>query len=250
MSIVETEALRPSVAAEPSILNPSTNGSHARTNGASRSAIPLVLPKDELRDEPGVSRPMTWQEYLDMTPECQPMDIVDGWKQYHYHYQTEDSEVASSPTLLHQRYVRRVLRVLETFGDIPGRGEPFTGPLDVLVQKEPKVRIRQPDVMFLSAERLRQQIGSFGYVPVDPAPELIVEVYSPSDRRVLKDEIEDYCRVDVKECWIVREEEETLEQFTLNPDGATSLGVFQKGDILESVVFSGLQLAVDDVFTS
>ena len=84
---------------------------------------------------------------------------------------------------------------------------------------------------------------------LDPAPELIVEVLSPSDTsRILADKIRDYRRVNVQECWIVSLGTRTVEVLRLTPEDERSLAVYAEGESVRSEAFPGLVVSVADVF--
>jgi Uma2 family endonuclease len=54
--------------------------------------------------------------------------------------------------------------------------------LDVVIRAEP-LRVRQPDALFISNERLDQVGGEPEHGPLKAAPELVVEILSPSETR-------------------------------------------------------------------
>jgi Uma2 family endonuclease len=87
--------------------------------------------------------------------------------------------------------------------------------------------------------------------PLEPAPELVVEILSPSDTRtVLSDKLADYVRVDVLECWVVHRKVPSVEALRLTPEGWESVATYAMGEIVQSITFPALTLAVADVFGS
>jgi len=105
----------------------------------------------------------------------------------------------ASPTVDHQETVINILELLRVYQRATRRGRALTAPLDVLVSRNP-LRTRQPDVLFISRERLEEAGGRFLEGPLTTAPELAVEVLSGSDtRRARADKIADYAAIGVTE---------------------------------------------------
>ena len=90
-------------------------------------------------------------------------------------------------------------------------------PVDVMISQTP-LRTRQPDVLFISFERLEQYgLDDMEELPyLDIAPELVVEIVSPSEStRKVSDKLVNYRWIGVQECWLVRSAEETIEVIQL-----------------------------------
>lgn len=196
-------------------------------------------------DIPGITRPMTYEEYLAGPEEMARYDIIDGYKIY----RTWGENKVPNPTRLHQRLVLRLSIVFAQWAQATRGGECITAPCDVRVAQNP-TRTRQPDVLFISSERLAQNPPPSDPSPLAPAPELVVEILSPSDtRRVLTDKLADYARVNVQECWIIGQNSETVEVVSLDASGVVStVAVYGHGQTVESVVFPGLTASVDALF--
>ena len=138
---------------------------------------------------------LTYEQYL-KSPEIKARyDIVDGVM-----------IMAPRPTLSHQTILRQLVRILDPFVRERQLGEVFFAPVDVLVRREP-LRTRQPDLLFVSNERA----GILGDI-VDGAPDLVVEVLSPSNSRAdIEDKLADYAGLGVQECWLVSPEARSVE---------------------------------------
>jgi Uma2 family endonuclease len=104
-------------------------------------------------------------------------DILDGWKVYRRYGQNQ----LTNPTIRHQRVQSRIARALEQYEAASGCGLTIAAPCDVLIRALPTTRTRQPDVLFISRERLGER-DLEDPAPLSPAPELVVEIVSPSDR--------------------------------------------------------------------
>ncbi len=150
---------------------------------------------------------------------------------------------------------RRQRMLLHVSGELFGHKRETGGhvvhtPFDVLIRREP-LQIRQPDVLFISHERLMAGGGPPKVGPLEIAPELAVEIISDSEtQRILGDKLADYVEIGVDECWVVRPEDRTVEVLALSPQGARSVRVFGDGEVVASVVFADLSVAVADVLAA
>jgi Uma2 family endonuclease len=141
-----------------------------------------------------------------------------------------------------------VARKLADYESQSGRGQAILAPCDVLIRREP-LRTRQPDALFISHERLAQCSDENDPAPLFAAPELVVEILSPSETpRMREDKIADYCRVGVQECWIVNQDTETVEALRLTATGAESIATYDQSQALRSAVFPDLTVAVAAIF--
>jgi Uma2 family endonuclease len=196
-------------------------------------------------DVPGVTRPMTYEEYLASPEEMARYDILDGWKVYRLYGEQQ----LTNPTIRHQRIQSRIARAFENYEMALKNGLTVEAPCDVQISRLP-LRNRQPDVLFISNERFGSR-SLEDPSPLAPAPELVVEIISPSDQTsVLAAKIADYRNVDVQEVWVVRSTEQTIEVMRLALDEIESMGVFEIGQVATSIAFEGLTVTVNDIFTS
>ena len=194
-------------------------------------------------DVPGITRPMTYEEYISGPEEMARYDILDGWKVYRLY----GDNLMPSPTRRHQRILARLLRRFQDYEATSGRGETVIAPYDVEITYQP-LRCRQPDLLFISRERLEQNAPSDEYAPLSPAPEVVVEIVSPSDTpSVLTVKIDDYRKVDVQEVWIVRSGPQTVEVLPLS-SGRTTGSIHGSGEVAMSLAFGDLTVPVDDIF--
>ncbi len=201
--------------------------------------------KEELEaaDVPGVTRPMTYEEYLASPEEMRRYDILDGWKVYRCYGEAQ----MTNPTIRHQRVQTRIARAFERYEESTRMGLTVTSPCDVLIRRRP-TRTRQPDVLFISHARLAGR-SLDDPTPLSPAPELVVEIVSPSDRpSVLAAKIADYKSVDVREVWVVRTENRTVEVVRLSADEIETVGTYGPGETAVSVAFDGLTADVNGIF--
>ena len=196
------------------------------------------------QDMPGITRPMTYEEYLESPPEMTRLDIVDGWKEYRRYGEKQ----LTSPTRDHQDIQGNLYTAFRSYALATKQAKAIQAPCDVRITTRP-LRKRQPDVLLISRARLAQNPPSNNPTPLSPAPELVVEIVSPSDRpSVLAAKIADYRAVDVKEIWIVRDGPQMVELLRLTVEEIESVGTYKLGEFVPSFSFSGLTVAVQDIF--
>ena len=185
---------------------------------------------------PAPPQVLTYEQYLTEGVIKQKYDIIDGVR------------FVTNPTRRHQRILRNFIQPFENYERESHAGLTVIAPCDVLISRYP-LRTRQPDLLFLSNERLAQNPPSDDPAPVNPAPELVIEIVSPSDTpAVLAEKTADYRSVDVREMWIARPALRTVEVLLLTPTSMRSDAVYGVGDVVQSVVFPGLFCSVADIF--
>ena len=203
-----------------------------------------IAEKLEISEIPGVTRPMTYEEYLRSPEERARYDILDGYKVYRRYGKDE----MASPTRQHQSIQGNLYVALRHYATSTQSAKVFLAPCDVLIRHIP-LKSRQPDVFLISRERLEQNPPDDSAAPLSPAPELVVEIISPSERpgqRTAK--LADYHSVDVKEVWQVFAEAKTIEIISLTEDAIETVGTYKSGESIVSVAFPGLTVAVDTLF--
>ena len=151
---------------------------------------------------------LTWQQFLELPGEHRHADLVDG------------ELFVNPPALLHQQIVSRLLASLVNWTAAgEGRGE---------VTIEPGVQISHdrgymPDIAWWR----QHKCAPAGEPPAfDGPPDLVVEVLSPSTRRL--DTIRkrnDYPRIGVAELWFIDPEEASAHIVSTHPDGLQTLDV-------------------------
>lgn len=195
---------------------------------------------------PGVTRPMTYEEYLASPEEMARYDILDGWKVYRLYGEQQ----LPNPTREHQDIQGNLYIAFRAFATRNRQCKAIQAPCDVKITLRP-LHNRQPDVLLISNERLAQNPPPSNPAPLSSAPELVVEVVSPADKpSVLNAKIADYRAVDVREVWVVRSKDQTVEVVRLAVDEIESIGIYETGQIVLSDTFEGLEIAVSDVFAA
>lgn len=192
------------------------------------------------------ARPMTYEEYLATPEEMARYDIIDGVKKYRLY----GEQKMPSPTRRNQRIQGNLFIPFRAFEQMQTKGQVIQPSCDVLVARTPRLRTRQPDMLFITNERWEANAAPDSAAPFSPAPELVVEILSPSDtRRVQTAKLADYAGVGVQECWFISSEAETVEVLALSPDTEpVTVGLYGQGQTVQSVVFPGLSVVVADFF--
>ena len=182
---------------------------------------------------------LTYEEYLAEPEIRQRYDILDGVR----HFMT-------NPTRLHQKTLGNIYILLIRYQRESGAGEALIAPCDVLIRESP-LRTRQPDVLFISNERLTECKEETDPTPLLAAPELVVEILSPSEnKRSIGEKLLDYCAVGVQECWLVRTEPQSIEVLRLTKEGFESAGHYNPKETFQSLALTNLSVKVSEIFVS
>ncbi|MBF0492903.1 MAG: Uma2 family endonuclease [Deltaproteobacteria bacterium] len=171
----------------------------------------------------------TYTDYLQM-PSERRYELVDG-----------DFHMVAAPLTYHQKVLRKLYELLAPTAR-NNEGELFFAPVDVVFSEEDVV---QPDLIFISKARL----GIITEKNVSGAPELVVEILSPSTRdwdRSIKKRL--YEKFGVQEYWIVDPEGQSLEILSLTEEGFQTFRCFQKNARATSPYFKELSFSVEQLF--
>lgn len=155
--------------------------------------------------------------------------------------------VSPAPVLLHE-YCRNELReIMGRFVREKRLGFLLASPLDVRLPRRIGDPV-QPDLVYIPmAKQPRWEVDpSF-----DGAPDLVVEILSPSTARLdRKIKHLAYREAGIPEYWIVDPRARTIEVFGLSEDGARYVELCRGGerDLVRSKVLSGLEVPVGEIF--
>jgi Uma2 family endonuclease len=157
-------------------------------------------------------------------------EVIDG-----------DLYVSPAPVWRHQRQLNRLNVKVSVWVDGHNLGYVVTAPTGVVLDKESGV---QPDLIFISRERAHL-ISERG---VDGAPDLLVEVLSPStearDRGI---KLRRYAASGVTHYWILDPDGPRIEERVLGEDGYRLIGTFGPGEVFRPILFPGLEIPLDDI---
>lgn len=166
-------------------------------------------------------------------------------------YQVIEGELIMTPSP--NRFHQRVLFELAyRFGEYLRQhplGEAYFAPFDVVLRADAPATVLQPDLLFVSKARQ----GVMTAANVQGAPDLVVEILSPSTARIdTMRKAPLYAAHGVQELWIVPLHGTQVEVLHLDP--ATSRygrpELYLPGDTLTSPLLPGLALDVASLFPS
>ncbi|HIC88572.1 MAG TPA: Uma2 family endonuclease [Anaerolineae bacterium] len=175
----------------------------------------------------------TYEDYLRLPD--------DGWR---YEVIRGVLRVVPAPREIHQRVSGGLFVALWSFVRDHQLGRVYEAPFEVILSDI--ATPVQPDILFISAERIEETITP---QRVEGAPDLIVEILSPGnwldDRR---EKFRVYEESGVREYWIVDPDGRVIEVFVLREGGYTLLGKWGSGEVARSEVLVGFEVAVDELF--
>jgi Uma2 family endonuclease len=175
-------------------------------------------------------RLMTGEE-LFRRPDLNPCELVNG------------RVVPTMPTGPgHGAIEAKLTTRLTIWAEATGRGEVEVGEVGIFIRRDPDT-VRAADILFISHERLARRTSS-GYL--DVAPELVVEVLSPDDRRSeVKEKLEDYFSAGVGRVWVLVPK---LRRVLVNRS-LTEVVQLDAGQILtDKEILPGFSVLVADLF--
>ena len=151
--------------------------------------------------------------------------------------------VTPAPSTRHQQAVAELIMLLGTYAKQHG-GHVFPAPTDVFFSEESVV---EPDVLFIREEHSDRIETRF----VRSAPDVVVEVSSPSTRRLeLHRKRELYERFGVPEYWYVDLEADRIEFYRLQQGRYPAPMLLGRADFLESAQLPGLSIPAGEILGS
>lgn len=180
---------------------------------------------------------LTFEEYLE-TPETNlRQEVIDGV-----------IVMSPSPSYGHQFLLGDLYHLIREFAARRDLGMVIMAPADLLIRKKPKLRVRQPDLMFIARGRTSRETLEKVHV-LEIAPDLAVEILSPSNTAALwSEKLADYASIRVPELWLVEPETRSVEVHTLAEGRYALTRRFGGDDEVQSGVLPGLALPVRLLF--
>jgi Uma2 family endonuclease len=156
--------------------------------------------------------------------------------------------VTPSPNTAHQIILGRLFILLSTFVTRRGVGEVLVAPFDV---KLSPYTVLVPDLLFFTADRFA---GAVNDKHATAAPDLVVEILSPSTRRRdLGRKRAVYDREGVREYWVLDPVAESVAVLRRTAEGGGLADVraltASKKAVLQSPLFPGLKIRLAQVFS-
>lgn len=159
-------------------------------------------------------------------------------------YIAGDIVMAPAPTPRHQIASANLMFALQSYSRQHGLGMVLAAPLDV--QLEAETSIVQPDVIFIRQARTQDLIQEQS---IQGAPDLIIEILSPSTARVDRAvKLQLYARHLVPEYWIVNPTDQTVEVYTLQAQGYLVAGIYTPEENITAGLFAQAQIRVGNIF--
>jgi len=152
-------------------------------------------------------------------------------------------ELAPAPNSAHQQISGNLFLIIGNWTKSAGHGgKVIAAPLDVYLDK---FNVYQPDIVYLSPDNL----GILTTIGIEGAPDLVIEILSPSTRVLdLGPKKKNFARYKVKEFWAVDPAAETIEVFDLCTEPDSPVRSLARADQLESAIFPGLVIDLEEVF--
>ena len=174
---------------------------------------------------------LTYDDYAN-TPEGERYELIDG----------ELIRLQSNSTIQQDVSKELIWRILPL--EDKSLGRVYCAPFDVVLSEHDVV---QPDLLFIS----RQRSHIITKANVQGAPDLVVEILSPSIRkRHWTPKWELYERHGVKELWLI-DAEAGIAWVMLPQDGRLEVvGEYTEGHSFNSPTLGGLTIDLTDVFTA
>jgi len=177
---------------------------------------------------------LTYDDFLQFPDDGKRHELIDG-----EHY------VTPSPNTKHQQVSGNLHWLIRSYLERHPIGKVFYAPFDVLFSQFDVV---EPDLLFVSSARLSEVVT---LKHVIRAPDLIVEIGSPSTRRrdeTIKRRL--YERSGVKEYWIVDPDVDVVRVYRPGEGSYTrplELSL-EAGDTLTTPLLPGLELLLGQIF--
>jgi Uma2 family endonuclease len=177
---------------------------------------------------------LTYDDFLRFPDDGRRHELIDG-----------EHFVTPAPALRHQELSARLLVALRVQLQICRAGRAFAAPVDVVLSDHDVV---EPDLLYVSGGR-RERLAEDA---VHGAPDLVVEILSPSTRRT--DEVGKlrlYARFDIREYWLVDPDANVVTVYRRAGDGTfpqtaelTSAG----DDVLQTPLLPDFSLKLRELF--
>jgi Uma2 family endonuclease len=164
----------------------------------------------------------------------------DGWK-----YEIIDGVLYMSPPplIVHQRLSIRISTLMHTYAERNQLGVVLTAPCGVRLPGQPIPF--EPDILFVKRERL----AIVGERYVEGAPNLIVEILSPSNAAYdVETKFQVYQDAGVPEYWLVNPWEKTVTIHHLVNGVYTSAGQYGVEERVTSHELTGFTLSMQSLF--
>jgi Uma2 family endonuclease len=149
--------------------------------------------------------------------------------------------MAPAPSVRHQDIAGKLITRFSNF--LAGKPcKAFVSPIDVRLNADAEDdTVVQPDVIVVCDK------GKIGEQSINGAPDLVVEVLSPSSEHYDSGvKLDRYLDAGVRECWIVNPEARTVR--TYFGEAGETVKVYRETDVIESNILPGLNIPLAEIF--
>ena len=172
---------------------------------------------------------LTYEDYANM-PDDERYELING-----------ELIMVAAPNELHQRLITRLIRYFLIAEDI-GLGWVYAAPFDVVLSEYDVV---QPDLLFV----LRENGRIITEANVQGAPDLVVEILSPStSRRDWNEKRDLYAKHGVGELWIADPDERVVWVMTLRDGVYGEAAMYGDTQTFSSPTLAGATIDLRKVF--
>lgn len=173
---------------------------------------------------------MTVHDYL-LLPDAGPrFQLIDG-----------ELHMAPAPNTYHQIISRNLGYLLMRHLEDHPIGEIFIAPFDVYLSD---VDVFQPDICFFSKQQ-RKYLDKRG---ATSAPWLVVEILSPSSRRLdTGPKREVYAKCGTRELWLIDPDKRELEVYILREDAERPARLVAENESFSSALLPGLEISLGKI---
>ncbi|MGH2593907.1 MAG: Uma2 family endonuclease [Anaerolineae bacterium] len=153
-------------------------------------------------------------------------------------------ELSDGKVVIHERPTPQhqsiALNLASRLRDYPP-GKTFIAPMPIQLWPG---KMREPDVMLFRIEHLDRVQDQFA-----GAPDLVIEVLSPSTRAVdLGEKMDEYARAGIPEYWVVELDARDVSVYALTGEGYRLVGRYRAGEQVQSALLADLKIQVDEIF--
>ncbi len=172
---------------------------------------------------------VTYEEWL-ATPETRGEEVVNG-----------EIRIVSSPSWDHSEILDDLAFNMRSQVN-PREVKVKSSTFGLVIRLEP-LQVREPDLALFRAETVVKRDGV-----VHSAPQLLIEVLSPSNtRREMEQKLADYASIGAPEVWIFSPEARTIEVLHLNDHQYQRAGIFADG-VLTPIHFPNVQVRISEIW--
>ncbi|TAG06621.1 MAG: Uma2 family endonuclease [Cytophagia bacterium] len=149
--------------------------------------------------------------------------------------------IMASPSTIHQEISNDLSFLMTSFVKKNKLGKIYNAPMDTKFDDD---NLEQPDILFIAITRLDIITKNF----IDGAPDLIVEIMSPANKKKERDEKHDlYEKKGVKEYWTIFPKKREIIVEILENQKYKIIAKAKKQGIIQSSVLNGFAINIEDI---